>query len=346
MSPTQKVGINFKLYFRSNNPLHLKLISATATLLITFKSILRFMNFNHPNLTRRKFIRTSSAMLGAANFPSLASAIEPIKRNGDHKFKYSLAAYSYRKLLQGDPAEMSLYDFIDDCASFGLEGTELTSYYFPKEVTKEYLLSLKEHCFRLGLSISGTAVGNDFGHPEGDPKRREQIDHVKTWVDHAAVMGAPAIRIFAGHTKKGQTKESSHKLMVSAIEECCEYAGQRGVVLALENHGGPTATSDGLMNFIKDVKSPWFAVNLDTGNFSSDDIYAELEEVAPYAMNVQVKVVTRNAEREAMPTDFKRLGKILKDSSYRGFVVLEYEESGDPRKESAHYLDILREALA
>ena len=72
----------------------------------------------------------------------------------------------------------------------------------------------------------------------------------------------------------------------------------------------------------------------------------ELEEVAPYAMNVQVKVVTRNAERETMPTDFKRLGKILKDSNYRGFVVLEYEESGDPRKESAHYLDILRETLA
>ena len=304
------------------------------------------MNSNSPTLNRRTFIRTSSAMLGTATLPSLASAIEPIKRNGTHKFKYSLAAYSYRKLLQGDQAEMSLYDFIDDCASFGLEGTELTSYYFPDEVTDEYLLSLKEHCFRMGLSISGTAVGNDFGHPEGDPKRQEQIAHVKTWVDHASVMGAPAIRIFAGHTKQGQTKETSHKLMVSAIEECCEYAGQKGVVLALENHGGPTATADGLMDFIKDVKSPWFAVNLDTGNFSSDDIYAELEEVAPYAMNVQVKVVTRNAERETMPTDFKRLGKILKNSNYRGFVVLEYEESGDPRKESAHYLDILREALA
>ena len=134
--------------------------------------------------------------------------------------------------------------------------------------------------------------------------------------------------------------------MVSAIEECCEYAGQKGIVLALENHGGPTATAEGLMNFVNDVKSPWFAVNLDTGNFSSDDIYTELETVTPYAMNVQVKVVTRNTEKEKSPTDFKRLGKILKDNSYRGFVVLEYEESGDPRKESSHYLDILREALA
>ena len=91
---------------------------------------------------------------------------------------------------------------------------------------------------------------------------------------------------------------------------------------------------------------PWFAVNLDTGNFSSEDVYAELAEVAPYAMNVQVKVATRDAERNVTPTDFDRLGKILKDSSYRGFVVLEYEEAGDPRKESKHYLDVLRKTLA
>ena len=304
------------------------------------------MNLELSNLNRRKFVRTSSAMFGLAALPSLASAIDPIKRNGTHKFKYSLAAYSYRNLLQGDPAEFSLHDFIDDCATFGLEGTELTSYYFPEELTESYLVSLKEHCFRLGLSISGTAVGNDFGHPEGDPKRQEQIDYVKTWVDHAAVMGAPTIRIFAGHAKQGQSEANSHKLMVTAIEECCDYAGQKGIVLALENHGGPTATAQGLMNFVNDVNSPWFAVNLDTGNFSSDDVYAELEAVAPYAMNVQVKVVTRNAAKEKAPTDFKRLGKILKDCNYRGFVVLEYEESGDPRKESPHYLDILREALA
>ena len=298
------------------------------------------------SMQRRQFLTRSSALIGAAGLTGIAHAIDPIQRNGTAKFKYSLAAYSYRKLLQGDPTELTLHDFIDDCAGFGLEGTELTSYYFPKEVTSEYLLGLKEHCFRLGLSISGTAVGNDFGYPVGDSKRQEQIDYVKTWIDHAAVMGAPVIRIFAGHIKKGQTPEASHKLMASAIEEWCDYAGQKGVGLALENHGGPTATAKGQLQFVHDVKSPWFAVNLDTGNFSSDDVYAELEEMAPYAMNVQVKVVTRNAQRETTPTDFKRLGEILKGSNYRGFVVLEYEEAGDPRKESGHYLDILREALA
>jgi hypothetical protein len=35
----------------------------------------------------------------------------------------------------------------------------------------------------------------------------------------------------------------------------------------------------------------------------------------------------------------------MKDSAYRGYIVLEYEEAGDPREESARYLDKLRDAF-
>ena len=66
----------------------------------------------------------------------------------------------------------------------GLEGTELTRYYFPAEPTLEYLRHIKQLCFRLGLDISGTAVGNDFCHPAGE-KRDKQIRHVKQWIDYA-----------------------------------------------------------------------------------------------------------------------------------------------------------------
>jgi hydroxypyruvate isomerase len=94
------------------------------------------------------------------------------------------------------------------------------------------------------------------------------------------------------------------------------------------------------------VQSPWFGVNLDTGNFHSDDIYGELERVAPYAVNVQVKVVVSGPDKKKEETDFKRLAKIVRDANYRGYIVLEYEEKGDPRKECPAYLDKLREAFA
>ena len=34
---------------------------------------------------------------------------------------------------------------------------------------------------------------------------------------------------------------------------------------------------------MRDVQSPWFGVNLDTGNFRSSDPYADLAQLAPYA---------------------------------------------------------------
>lgn len=273
-----------------------------------------------------------------------AAASDPIPRNGTAKFKFSLAAYSYRRLLQGKTAQLSLADFIDDCARFGLEGTELTSYYFPNPVTPEYLRSLKQQCFRLGLDVSGTAVGNDFGSPDVE-QRKTQIGRVKNWIEHAEILGAPVIRVFAGHVQKGSTPDEAHRLMVSALEECCEYAGQHGVHLALENHGGPTATPDGLLRLVQDVKSPWFGVNLDTGNFHTEDIYGDLARIAPYALNVQVKATISGPDKKKVPSDFKQLAGICRDAGYRGYIVLEYEESGDPREECARYLELLREAF-
>ena len=226
-----------------------------------------------------------------------------------------------------------------------LDGTELTSYYFPAEPTPEYLYGLKAQAFQQGLSISGTAIGNDFGHPPGEA-RDQQIAMTKAWIDHAAKLSAPVIRVFAGHQKKGSSPEETHRLMVEGLNEVCQYAGQRGVFLALENHGGPTATAEGLLKIVHDVNSDWFGVNLDSGNFHSNDIYAELAQIAPYALNAQIKVVVSGPDKKKVPTDFRRVFNILKEANYRGFVVLEYEEAGNPREECPKFIEQLRQAMA
>jgi len=295
-------------------------------------------------LTRRQLLQ-SSLLAGSAAFASgVAQAIEPIARNGKPKFKFSLAAYSYRSLLQGANATLTLKDFIDDCAKFGLEGTELTSYYFPADAKPDYLRALRRQAFRLGLDISGTAVGNEFGHSPGE-KRAAEIAKVKQWVDNSEILGAPVIRIFAGHQQKDQTPAQAHSLMVSAMEECCEYAGQHGVHLALENHGGPTGSGDGILEFVRDVNSPWFGINLDTGNFQAADPYAEMARLAPYAINAQVKAAVSIGGKKT-PADYKRIAKIMRDANYRGYIVLEYEEAGNVREECPKALDQLREAFA
>lgn len=289
---------------------------------------------------RRTFLAGAAA--GAAFLStSPLSAIEPIKRTGKPKFKFSLAAYSYRELFRSNKITFS--DFVADCAAMQLDGAELTSYFFSPDVTHAELRALQAECFRLGLDVSGTAIGNDFGVLDEEAYQK-QIKDVKAWIDRADALSAPVIRIFAGHVKGDA--DACHRRMIAGIEECCAYAGERGIFLALENHGGPTATAKGLMTFVNDVKSPWFGVNLDTGNFHSDDIYGELAEVAPYALNVQVKVAISGPDKKKRPADFERLAKILRDANYRGYVVLEFEEAGDPREECPKFVDQLREALA
>jgi len=312
--------------------------------LSTPKGFLAMMN----STSRRTFLGTV-AMCAAGGIlqacPSTSHAIEPIKRPGTPNFKFSLAAYSYRDLLSGEAPELTLHDFIDQCASMGLHGTELTSYYFPANPSAEYLHELHAHAFKLGLDVSGTAVGNDFCHPPG-PKRDQQISLVKRWIEHAAMLNAPVIRIFSGKPQGGQTVAQAHHLAVEGMEECCDYAGQHGVFLALENHGGLTSKVEGMLSLIRDVKSPWFGVNLDSGNFHGEDIYDDLAKIAPFALNVQVKVVVSPAGGGKQPSDFGRLASILKDAGYRGYIVLEYEESEDPRVACPRYVALLREAFA
>ncbi|MDZ4819914.1 MAG: sugar phosphate isomerase/epimerase family protein [Planctomycetota bacterium] len=305
-------------------------------------------------LHRREFICAGATLLaastiGVSGLLPTASAIEPIQRPGPPKFKFSLAAYSYRSLLKAKPgqaAELTLSDFVKDCAAMQLDGTELTSYYFAPDVSDDDLRKLKAECFRLGLDVSGTAIGNNFCLPPGE-ERDKQIANAKRWIERAAVLGAPVIRIFSGNAGPGQDVAAAHKLAVQGMEECCEYAGKHGVYLALENHGGLTATAQGMLKLVHDVKSPWFGVNLDSGNFHGNDAYGDLRQIAPYALNVQVKVLIKyDGGKRKVPSDFKRLAGILKESGYRGYVVLEYEESPDPRIECPRYMKQLREAFA
>lgn len=292
--------------------------------------------------SRRRFLRLCAIGAGLPMVPKWLGAVDPINRSGKALLKRSLAAYSFRDLFK-DPEKMDMFRFIDYCAEHGLAGTELTSYYFPKDADDEYYLKLKRHAFLRGISISGTAIGNNFALPKGEALD-QQIADTKKWIDRACVLGAPHIRIFAG-APKGIDAKGGVKNCIASIEECCDYAGKRGVFLGLENHGGIVAEASGMLEILNGVKSPWLGVNLDTGNFRTDDPYGDLEKVAPWAVNVQVKVEMGSRGKPKEKADMKRLVAILRAVNYQGFVVLEYEEKEDPFKAIPGYLEELESAI-
>ena len=303
-------------------------------------------------LGRSLFGVAALASSGSMAMVSSVRAAEPVERNGKSHMKLSLAAYSFSRILvtrgtseQLASAKFTLEKFIDYCADQNIDGAELTAYFFPKEISHDYLNSLKERTFRLGLDISGTAIGNDFCLPEGEA-REQNLKMCREWIDNSASLGAPVIRIFAGNIPKGDQEEAARERCIDGINRSLEYAATKGVCLALENHGGITSTPEQMLKIIQGVKpSPWFGVNFDSGNFQTEDPYGDLEKIAPYAINAQVKVDVFPGGKK-QPTDLARVVKILKSAHYRGYLVLEYESEEDPFVAVPKHLNQMRELIS
>jgi sugar phosphate isomerase/epimerase len=303
--------------------------------------------------SRRDFIAGTSLAL-AAGVAVGTQGIEPFRRPGEPRLRLSLAAYSFRQYFKDSdhkrekivPEEkrIDMFQFIDYCGEQGCLGAEVTSYYFPKQLSNEYLRRLKRHAFLRGVAISGTSVGNTFTLPRGE-KRDAQLKSVKEWIDRATVIGAPHIRVFAGNAE-GQSADVAKRNCIEALIECAEYAGDRGIFLGIENHGGIVAEPDALLDIVNTVQSPWVGINLDTANFHTDDPYSDLAKCAPYAVNVQVKTEISPRGKKKAPADLKRLTGILREARYQGYVVLEYEAAEDPYAAVPRALQELQQLLA
>jgi sugar phosphate isomerase/epimerase len=115
----------------------------------------------------------------------------------------------------------------------------------------------------------------------------------------------------------------------------------------MENHGGIVAEPDNLIQMVKAAKSPWAGINFDSGNFHTADPYADLAKIAPYAVNVQLKMeIKRAGSSGAEPSDVKRVLQILRDANYQGWFTLEYEMKADPFVEVPRILEMLKPLLA
>jgi sugar phosphate isomerase/epimerase len=296
---------------------------------------------------RRQFLKSSLwAGAGLALGSASVAAIEPIRRSGPPHLRLSLAAYSFRQdldLKRRPKPAMTLDDFINLAAGMDLDAVELTAYYFPK-TTPDYLAHLKGRCTRLGLDVSGTAVGNNFCLTDAD-KLRTQIDSVKQWIEHSSRMGAKTMRIFAGYLEKGDSEENARQRCAAAIQEACDHAAKYGIYLALENHGGITSTAEQVLALVKAVQHDWFGLNLDTGNFRTADPYADLAKIAPYAVTVQIKTEIERPGNKKVEADLKRLIEMLRDVRYRGYVALEYEAAEDAHTAVPLHIETLKKLV-
>lgn len=316
-------------------------------------------------LSRRDFtLRVSTAAAASALLPSgLHGAISPIRRAGGPRLKTALNAYSFSRLLNDrrkDPkAGMSLVDLVDFCARQNIDALDATGYFFsnyPDPPSDAEVNALKRRAFDCGVDISGTGVRNNF--TTADKSIRDAtVTHIKEWVEVAARLGAPVLRVFADTQMRAQTwqtvapgrsREEVEEWIAGHLRDCAAHAGKFGVIIGVQNHGDFLRTGEDHLNLLKRVDSPWCGAIVDTGYYKTDDPYADMERVAPYAVNWQIKESPFGVSSDVR-ADLKKLLALIRMADYRGYLPIETLSAPgkeyDPFEIVPRFLAELREAM-
>lgn len=314
--------------------------------------------------TRRRFFEIAAAGVASAVVSATLRAQSPIRRVGGPLLKLGVNAYSFLNLLNENQKDsrqgIDLFGVCDFCAKHNIEAVDLTGYFFPgyPEIPDAaYLNRIKRHAHACGLIISGTGIKNDFATADKSV-RDEGVRLTKRWIEVAARLGAPVIRVFAGPQGKssdwktlagGASREAVEGWMADALRECAIHGEEYGVLIGVQNHGDFLSTGPEHLSLLKRVDHTWCGALVDTGKYLTPDPYADIAMMVPHAVNWQIKE-TLGSSLQSPPADYLKLATIISGGGYRGFVPIETLAMG--RKDYDPYLEVekvivaMRQAIA
>jgi sugar phosphate isomerase/epimerase len=285
-------------------------------------------------MNRRELLKT----LPAAALALPAAAAPHQVQGGKARIKTAICAYSFREALGAH--KLTYEDLVDMAVENGVDGLDVTVYWFPKENLDQFLSSLRRKAFVAAVEIPAIAIRTNLCQKRANDQEQEAA-WVNHWVDVAERLGAGHIRVFGGDVPKDSTEDEAAKWVVEILKRSADYAGSKGVILGLENHGGITLQAKRIIDIVQAVDHPFVGINLDTGNFRSDP-YEQIQMCIPYAVNSQYKVNIRDdGGREK--SDWDRITKMFADAGYKGYISLEYEAEEDPFTAVPRHLKTMRE---
>ncbi|MDD4756273.1 MAG: sugar phosphate isomerase/epimerase [Prolixibacteraceae bacterium] len=295
--------------------------------------------------SRRGFIKKVALALPVLTGSAIFSESKSPAVRRSSKLKLSLNVYSFNSLLRA--GKIDLFDVLKFCEKYDLDAIDPTGYYFPgypDSPPDEFVNRFKREAFLSGIDISGTGVRNDFANPDPE-SRRKDIEVIKKWIETAALLGSPNLRIFSGaNDHDGFSRDQVFDWMAEDIRECCDYGKKFGVVIALQNHNDFLKTSADVDRLFEMVNSEWLGLNLDIGSYRMSDPYSEIEKNIRHAVTWQIKENVWINGKET-PVDLQLLLTIIKNAGYRGYLPVETLGAGDPFEKVPKLLEDIRKAL-
>lgn len=258
-------------------------------------------------------------------------------------FKLAVSQFSFAS--QFWTQQLKPLDFPAKSKELGIPGLDYCSMFFAdKAKDQAFLTQLKQRsadagCYNLRIMVDGEGVLGDLN----PTIRTKAIENHYKWMDAAATLGCPMIRV----NVEGEGKPEDVAIAaVDSLGRLIEYGRKQNVDVIVENHIGISCNAAWLAGVMKQVNSPHCGTLADFGNFCVNrtkpetmDIagymktkcleeyprYKGITELMPYAKGVHAKTHLFNPDGTDQETDFNRMFKIIKESGFTGWVSIEYE---------------------
>jgi sugar phosphate isomerase/epimerase len=283
---------------------------------------------------RRVFLKqlTGLAIAGVSGFACGTS--KSVAGIGKKKFfEISLAEWSLHKTLFAK--KMDNLDFpVVAKQQYGISIVEYVNQFF-KDKAKDtnYLNELLKRCKDNGVTNHLIMCdGEGSLATKDDAARLKAVENHYKWVDAAKYLGCSTIRV---NTYGEGTPDEVRTAAVDSLGRLGEYASKENINVVVENHGGLTSNGEWLASVMKQVKKKNVGTLPDLGNFCIKrtrtgcemeyDRYKGVTEIVPYAKGISAKTNDFDANGNCVETDYNRMMKIIKDSSFKGYIGIEYE---------------------
>jgi sugar phosphate isomerase/epimerase len=260
---------------------------------------------------------------------------------------------------------MDVPAFIREAKKAGADGVELLDFFYNDAGADRVMLfttdqvaakraAAKEALAETGLPVPIFSVANNFA--KHDPaERATDLKKIQFGVDEALNYGASVVRVFAGDVSETVTFDDAREYIVDGLAKASTYAHERGIRLALENHGTLAGRGDQVCGLVEDVRNragnDALGANPDTGNFLivNQPSHEAIREVAKYAYMVHFKdfapapadwtgfayktITDQPLIGMAVGEGVVELGQCiqaLKDAGFDGWLSVEYEGEENP----------------
>jgi sugar phosphate isomerase/epimerase len=276
--------------------------------------------------------------------------------------KASVSMWSMDRRVQ--PENFNQLDFINWAKSAGLKYVELVSYYMEKEKNLDEVISLLK---KTDIKVSCYTILTDF--TVSSDKSAEEL---RRDLNVAKKIKAPFVRVIAG--EQNPDVKSAKENIIRGLGEAARMAAALDITLILENVGKYSGHSTQIKALLNEVGHDSLRANFDTANslLFREDPEKALANFLPYTAYVHFKdlvsekdpnfetILRRDEGRVQKSSDNVRftgitagegivplssLMKKIKESGYKGFVSIEYEGTGDSRKDTEASLEYLRSMI-